>query len=117
MGGQEPADYYCSPRSACPGWVNQLTALSVLELITVDLAAGADLISPTPLLMVHGRKDDYTTPDWRSRSSSSPSSRAIRAGPRGRADPGAVDLYDVPQYVGPAVDEAVAWFYSYLRPR
>jgi uncharacterized protein len=61
MGGQEPADYYCSPRSACPGWVNQLTAMSVLELITVDLAAGADLISPTPLLVVHGRKDEYTT--------------------------------------------------------
>ena len=35
----------------------------MLELITVDLAMGADLISPTPLLFVHGRKDSYTTPE------------------------------------------------------
>jgi fermentation-respiration switch protein FrsA (DUF1100 family) len=114
MGGHEPADYYCSPRSASPSWVNQLTALSVLELITVDLAAGADLISPTPLLIVHGRKDDYTTPEQ---------AAAVyeRAGePRKLVwldTSNHIDLYDVPQYVGPAVDEAVAWFYSHLRPR
>jgi hypothetical protein len=27
-----------------------------------------------------------------------------------------IDLYDVPQFVGPAVDEALAWFYTHLRP-
>jgi fermentation-respiration switch protein FrsA (DUF1100 family) len=114
MGGSEPADYYCSPRSACAGWVNQLTALSVLELITVDLAAGADLISPTPLLLVHGRKDECTTPE-----------QAVAAFDRA-GDPrklvwldtaNHIDLYDVPRFVGPAVDEAVSWFYSHLRPR
>lgn len=114
MGGSEPADYYCSPRSASAGWVNQLTALSVLELITVDLAAGADLISPTPLLLVHGRKDEYTTPE-----------QAVAAYDRA-GDPrklvwldttNHIDLYDVLRYVEPAVDEAVSWFYSHLRPR
>jgi len=59
MAGQEPYDYYGTQRSASPGWVNQLTALSVLELITVDLAAGGDFITPTPLLLVHGRTDAY----------------------------------------------------------
>jgi fermentation-respiration switch protein FrsA (DUF1100 family) len=114
MGGQEPADYYGSPRSACPTWVNQLTALSVLELITVDLAMGADLISPTPLLLVHGRQDNYTSPE-----------QAIAAFDRA-GEPkklvwldttNHIDLYDVPKYVDPAVDEAVAWFSSHLRPR
>ena len=62
-GGEEPASYYLAPRAASPGWVNQLTALSVRELITADLAAGADVISPTPLLIVHGRTDAYTTPE------------------------------------------------------
>jgi fermentation-respiration switch protein FrsA (DUF1100 family) len=64
--------------------------------------------------MVHGRKDDYTTPE-----------QAVAAFDRA-GEPkklvwldtsNHIDLYDVPQYVGPAVDEAVAWFYSYLRPR
>ena len=114
MGGSEPADYYCSPRSACAGWVNQLTALSVLELITVDLAAGADLISPTPLLLVHGRKDEYTTPEQAAAAFD-------RAGdPRKLVwldTANHIDLYDVPRFVGPAVDEAVSWFYSHLRPR
>jgi len=114
MSGQEPADYYCSPRSASPGWVNQLSALSVLELITVDLAAGADLISPTPLLLVHGRKDDYTTPEQAAAAFD-------RAGEPKKLvwldTSNHIDLYDVPQYVGPAVDEAVAWFYGHLRPR
>ena len=41
MGGEEPASYYLAPRAASPGWANQLTALSVRELITVDLAAVA----------------------------------------------------------------------------
>ena len=27
-----------------------------------------------------------------------------------------IDLYDVPGFVGPAVDEALAWFYTHLRP-
>jgi fermentation-respiration switch protein FrsA (DUF1100 family) len=114
MGGSEPADYYCSPRSACAGWVNQLTALSVLELITVDLAAGADLISPTPLLLVHGRKDEYTTPEQAAAAFD-------RAGdPRKLVwldTTNHIDLYDVPRFVDPAVDEAVSWFYSHLRPR
>jgi hypothetical protein len=26
-----------------------------------------------------------------------------------------IDLYDVPGFVGPAVDEALAWFYTHLR--
>jgi fermentation-respiration switch protein FrsA (DUF1100 family) len=114
MSGEEPASYYLSPRSASPGWVNQLTALSVRELITVDLAVGADVISPVPLLIVHGRKDAFTTPEQ-------------AAAAFGRADEpkklvwldtsNHIDLYDVPEFVGPAVDDALSWFYSHLRPR
>jgi len=114
MGGQEPADYYSSPRGACRGWANQLTALSVLELITIDLAVGADLISPTPLLIVHGREDEYTTP----RQAAAVFDRAGDPKKLVWLDTSChIDLYDVPRYVGPAVDEALAWFYSHLRPR
>jgi hypothetical protein len=114
MGGGEPADYYYSPRSASAGWVNQLTALSVLELITVDLAAGADFISPTPLLLIHGRRDEYTTPEQAAAAFD-------RAGdPRKLVwldTTNHIDLYDVPRFVDPAVAEAVSWFHSHLRPR
>ncbi len=113
MGGEEPASYYLAPRAASPGWVNQLTALSVRELITVDLAAGADVISPTPLLIVHGRKDAYTTPGQASAA-------FARAGEPKKLvwldTSNHIDLYDVPKFVGPAVDEALAWFYTHLRP-
>ncbi len=63
MPGREPWDYYGTERSASPGWANRLTALTVRELITVDLAVGADFLGPTPLLVVHGTTDAFCSPD------------------------------------------------------
>jgi uncharacterized protein len=113
MAGREPFDYYGTSRSASPGWVNQLTALSVLELITADLAIGADFVAPTPLLIVHGRTDAFTIP-----------AQALAAFERA-GEPkklvwldttNHIDLYDVPEYVEPAVAAAVAWFDRHLSP-
>ena len=111
MAGREPFDYYGTSRSASPGWVNRLTALSVLELITADLAIGADFVSPTPLLIVHGRTDAFTTPEQ---------ARAAfeRAGEPKKLvwldTTNHIDLYDVPGYVDPAVAATVAWFDRHL---
>jgi hypothetical protein len=111
MAGQEPFDYYGTERSASPGWVNQLTALTVRALITTDLAGGADFISPTPFLVVHGRTDAFCSPEGAQ-------SVFDRAG-----DPkellwldttNHIDLYDVPKYVDPAVDASAQWFRSHL---
>jgi uncharacterized protein len=111
MAGQEPFDYYGTARSASPGWVNQLTALSVLELITMDLALGADFVSPTPLLIVHGRTDAFTTPD----QAQAAYDRAAEPKRLTWLDTTShIDLYDVPRYVEPAVAETVAWFDQYL---
>lgn len=111
MGGQEPFDYYGTDRSASPGWVNRLSLLSVRELITTDLAGAARFLSPTPLLLVHGRTDAYCTPEG---------AQAVydRAG-----DPkelvwldtsNHIDLYDQPQFVEPAAEHAAAWFRRHL---
>jgi uncharacterized protein len=111
MGGQEPFDYYGTERSTSPGWVNRLTALTVRSLITTDLAVGADFISPTPFLVVHGRTDAFCSPEG---------AQAVfdRA-----EDPkeivwldttNHIDLYDVPEYVDPAVEAASDWFHKYL---
>ena len=114
MAGQEPFDYYGTARSASPGWVNRLTALSVLELLTMDLAIGADFVSPTPLLIVHGRTDAFTTPGQAQAAFD-------RAGEPKRLmwldTTNHIDLYDVPEYVEPAVDATVAWFDRYLTQR
>lgn len=111
MGGQEPFDYYGTQRSASPHWVNRLTALSVRELITTDLACGADFISPTPFLVVHGRTDAYCSPEGAA-------AVVNRAGEPSEIcwldTTNHIDLYDVPRYVDPAVDHVSAWFDRHL---
>lgn len=111
MGGQEPFDYYGTERSASAVWENRLTALSVRELITVDLASAADFISPTPLLVVHGRTDAYCSPDG---------ARSVyeRAGqPKDVLwldTTNHIDLYDQPRFVQPAVERTTEWFAEHL---
>lgn len=111
MGGQEPFDYYGTDRAPSPGWVNQLTELTVRELITTDLAVGADFISPTPLLIVHGRTDAYCSPEG---------AQAVhdRAGEPKQLlwldTTNHIDLYDEPKYVDPAVEAIVGWFAAHV---
>jgi fermentation-respiration switch protein FrsA (DUF1100 family) len=111
MGGDEPFEYYGTDRSASPGWVNRLTALSVRELVTTDLAGAADFIGPTPLLIVHGRTDAYCSPE----GAQAVFDRA--AGPKDLLwldTTNHIDLYDVDRFVGPAVARCVAWFDEHL---
>ena len=111
MAGAEPFTYYGTERSASPGWVNRLTLQTVRELITVDLAVGADFLGPTPLLVVHGTTDAFCSPDG---------ARAVFGRATGPAEirwletTNHVDLYDRPEYVDPAVASAVEFFGRYL---
>ncbi|MCW2501917.1 MAG: alpha/beta hydrolase [Actinomycetia bacterium] len=111
MGGAEPFDYYGSERSASPGWVNQLTELTVRELITTDLAIGADFVSPTPLLIVHGRTDAYCSPEGAQ-------DVYERAGEPKELlwldTTNHIDLYDQPQYVEPAIERITDWFAKFV---
>jgi fermentation-respiration switch protein FrsA (DUF1100 family) len=63
MPGEEPFAYYGTGRGASAHWENSVTRASVRELITVDNMAGADFLSPTPGLIVHGVKDAFCSPD------------------------------------------------------
>jgi fermentation-respiration switch protein FrsA (DUF1100 family) len=111
MGGAEPFAYYGTDRSASPGWENRITRTSVYSLVTTDLALGADVIAPTPWLMVHGRTDAYCSPD-------AADATFARAGEPKEAvwldTTNHIDLYDVPTYVGPAVAAAEAWLARWL---
>jgi uncharacterized protein len=111
MPGDEPFAYYGTDRAASPGWENRVTSLSIRELITLDAAMGAEFISPTPVLIVHGERDDYCSPD------------GARAVHEAAGEPKRIvwlpaqlhiDLYDNEEFVGPAVDEVVAWFDTHL---
>jgi uncharacterized protein len=114
MGGDEPYAYYGTDRAPSPGWVNRVTELSIRELITLDAAMAADFISPTPMLVVHGRADAYCSPE---------DAQAVfdRAGEPKRLvwldTTCHIDLYDDPTYVAPAVVEVAGWFAEHLRPR
>jgi uncharacterized protein len=114
MGGQEPFDYYGTDRATSPGWRNQVTELSLRELITLDAAMAADFISPTPTLIVHGRSDDYCSPEGAA-------AVHARMGEPKRIvwldTANHIDLYDNPAFVEPAVAEVTAWFDEHLAPQ
>ena len=111
MGGAEPFAYYGTERSRSPGWENRITRTSLYSLLTADLAVGADFISPTPWLMVHGHADDYCSP-------AGAEATFARAGEPKEAvwldTTNHIDLYDVSAYVDPAVAAAEAWLRRWL---
>ena len=111
MPGAEPFEYYGTARSASPGWKNQMTRLSVRELLTFDAAIGADFIAPTPTLIVHGRTDLFCSPDAAARTYE----RIQGTKELMWLDTtNHIDLYDQPEYVNPAIDRIVDWMTEYL---
>ncbi len=111
MPGQEPFDYYGTDRSAALGWKNQMTRLSVRELLTVDLAVGADFIGPTPTLIVHGRTDDFCSPD----AAQDAYDRVDGVKELMWLDTtNHIDLYDQAEFVDPAVERVAEWMAEYL---
>jgi len=111
MAGAEPFAYYGTERSASPGWVNRLTLQTVRELITVDLAVGADFLGPTPLLVIHGTTDAFCSPEG---------ARAVFERATGPAEIlwldtiNHIDLYDRPEYVDPAVARTAEFLRTHL---
>lgn len=111
MGGAEPFAYYGTERSYSPHWRNQISVASTYQVMTLDAATAARLISPTPLLVVHGTKDDYCSP------------AAAKAVFEAAGEPkrihwlpttNHIDLYDVPEYVDPAIDQLTMFYREHL---
>lgn len=63
MPGDEPHAYYGTGRAASPHWDNRVTRASLRELLTLDNMMGADFLSPTPALIVHGVVDRFYSPE------------------------------------------------------
>jgi fermentation-respiration switch protein FrsA (DUF1100 family) len=111
MPGPEPYAYYGTKRSASPHWINRVTQASLYELMTLDTASAADLIAPTPFLVIHGRTDEYCSPE---------AAQAVfdRAGSPKEIvwldTTNHIDLYDTEPYVGQAVEALAAFFSRHL---
>jgi len=111
MGGPEPFDYYGTARGASATWENSVTRASVRELVTVDNMIGADFLSPTPGLIVHGTQDAYCSPD------------GAREAWERMGEPKEItwldtslhiDLYDAEPYVTQAVDAVTGFLAKHL---
>jgi uncharacterized protein len=113
MPGREPWDYYGTGRSWAPGWENRITRRSIHTLLTFDAAGAAELLPPTPMLLVHGRRDDYCSPegveDVASRHGGDVEMVWLDAEEH-------IDLYDVDRFVTAAVEHVVTWLSQRLAP-
>lgn len=113
MPGAEPFAYYGTHRSASPGWVNQVTRLSIRELLTFDAAMGADFLGGTPALIVHGRRDEFCSP------AAAQDLHDRLTGPKELVwldTTNHTDLYDQPAFVDPAVRHLARWMADHLGP-
>jgi fermentation-respiration switch protein FrsA (DUF1100 family) len=111
MPGEEPFAYYGTGRGASGSWQNSVTRASVRELLTVDNMIGADFLSPTPGLIVHGLQDAYCSPD------------GAREAYQRMGEPKGItwldtelhiDLYDREPYVSEAVAAVVTFLAEHL---
>jgi uncharacterized protein len=111
MPGSEPFAYYGTERGASAHWQNSVTRTSVRELLTVDNMIGADFLSPTPGIIVHGVQDAYCSPDG------ARDAYERIGGPKQIVWLDAnlhIDLYDREPYVSQAVDAVSAFFGEHL---
>ncbi|MEU4238160.1 alpha/beta hydrolase [Actinoplanes sp. NPDC026619] len=90
MPGEEPWSYYSRHTT---NWVNRVTRGSLHSLMTLDVLSARPLLPPS--LVVHGRKDDYCSPEL---------AEALGADETVWLDcERHVDLYDAEPYVTQAV--------------
>jgi uncharacterized protein len=105
----EGYEYYCTPRAMHPRSAKALTWSSVDRIVAFDALSSVELIAPRPLLMIVGRE---AVTSWMSVAAFQ---RAT--GPKELVwIDGAMhnDLYDKPEYVGPAVEKLTDFFATNL---
>jgi uncharacterized protein len=113
MAGDEPYSYYGTMRGASAHWRNEVTRGSLHSLMTFDALSAADLLTATPLLVVHGTKDDYCSPDL---------ARMLHERAQGPKEiawldtTNHIDLYDTEPFVTQAADLTAAFLKKFLSP-
>ena len=114
MIGDEPFEYYGTSRAWSPGWVNRYTTESIENLMSYNAIPYSSHVSPTPLLIVHGKNDKYCLPKFAQEVYD------LAGEPKEILwldTSNHIDLYDNEKYVGPTISKIVQWFSKYLRQR
>ena len=112
MAGAEPFAYYGTARSTADTWENRVTRGSLHALLTFDALGRAALLAETPLLIVHGRRNDYCSPELATRMyEETPGDKEIVWLDADRH----VDLYDRQPHVSRAVSATVDFLRRTLR--
>jgi fermentation-respiration switch protein FrsA (DUF1100 family) len=114
MIGDEPFEYYGTSRAWSPGWVNRYTTESIENLMSYNAIPYSSHVSPTPLLIVHGKNDKYCLPKFAQEVYD------LAGEPKEILwldTSNHIDLYDNEKYVGPTISKVVQWFSKYLRQR
>jgi len=111
MTGDEPFEYYGTSRAWSPGWVNRYTTESIENLMSFNAIPYAHHVSPTPLLIVHGRNDKYCLPKYAQQvyEQAGEPKEILWLDTTNH-----IDLYDNEKYVVPAISRIVEWFNRYL---
>lgn len=111
MPGEEPYAYYGTARSASPHWENRVTRAGLRELAIVDNMMGADFLSPTPALIVHGVVDRLCSPEGAEEVHKrlDEPKRLVWLDARRH-----IDLYDGEPYVTQAVDATAEFLAEFL---
>ena len=111
MTGDEPFEYYGTSREWSPGWVNRYTTESIENLMSFNAIPYAHHVSPTPLLIVHGRNDKYCLPKYAQQvyEQAGEPKEILWLDTTNH-----IDLYDNEKYVVPAISRIVEWFNRYL---
>lgn len=107
--GGEVYEYYGTERGRAANYRNEITADTGYTMLTLDLAKAADLLGPTPALLVHGEKDAYCTPEQ------AKSVYERLDGPKEICwlpTDTHIGYYDDPTYITPAVNSTVAFLES-----
>ena len=106
---REAWEYYRTPRAQHPRSVNRWVARSVDKIAQFDAYEHVDMISPRPLLMIAGTEADSA------RFSQETIEKAREPKELFWIDGAShVDLYDKPEYVGPAATKIVSFFKQHL---
>lgn len=102
--------YSNAGNTVAPNWRNQVTLESIERAVEYDPTGPIHFISPTPLLMIVSRNDEYI-----------PSELTAQAYERAQPpkdlltlECGHIDVYNTEPWVSRAADAAVNWFRQYL---
>ncbi len=105
----EGTNYYRTPRAQHPNSPNWYVTSSIVPIAAYSSYDHVDLISPRPLLMIAGTESDtlYFSEQAIAKAVEPKELYVIDGATH-------IDLYDRPQYVGPAVEKLAEFFAKYL---